>query len=150
MTELLAPRLMMLRKQAMVEKNEVAKRTLQAVGAAFKQRLVDERLESLTAEQELEILVKMVKQRKESIAQFKTAKRQDLVEKEELEVKVLEEFMPKALTEEEIENAVAKAIDVVGATSMQDMGKVMGKLKPELNGKADMGKVSALVRKLLA
>lgn len=150
MTELLAPRLMMLRKQAMVEKNEVAKRTLQAVGAAFKQRLVDERLESLTAEQELEILVKMVKQRKESIAQFKTAKRQDLVEKEELEVKVLEEFMPKALTEEEIENAVAKAIDVVGATSMQDMGKVMGKLKPELNGKADMGKVSDLVRKLLA
>ena len=96
------------------------------------------------------ILVKMIKQRKDSINQFQKAGREDLVEKELAEIKYIEtEFMPKQLTEVEVAELIEKAIKDSGATQMDEMGKVMGILKPQLAGRADMGKASGIVRKAL-
>ncbi len=150
MSELLAPRLMGLRKDAMKNKEDAQKRTLQSIGAAFKQRVVDEQIEALTVDQEMQILVKMVKQRRDSISQFESAGREDLAVKEREEVAIIESFMPQPLTPEEIKQGVEAAIAEVGATTMQEMGAVMAKLKPVMSGKADMGKVSGMVRKILA
>lgn len=150
MSKLLAPRLMGLRKEAMKEKNDPQKRTLQSIGAAFKQRLVDEKIEALTFDQEMQILVKMVKQRRDSITQFEAANREDLASKEREEVAIIEGFMPQPLTEEEIKKTVESTIAEIGATTMQEMGDVMSKLKPVMSGRADMGKVSGMVRTILA
>tara|TARA_Y100000588_G_scaffold356233_1_gene412281 strand:+ start:24050 stop:24517 length:468 start_codon:yes stop_codon:yes gene_type:complete len=150
MAELIAPRLMNLRKMAMKNKDAVAKTTLSSIGAAFKQRCVDEKLESLTEDQEMAILVKMVKQRKDSIEQFQKAGREDLAEQEAAEIKYIEdEFMPKALTEDEVAELIEAALKESGATQMNEMGKVMAILKPQLAGRADMGKASGVVRKTL-
>ncbi len=117
--------------------------------AAIKQREVDERIE-LDDEQTLAILDKMVKQRRDSIAQYEQAKRSDLVEQEQYEIEVLQEYLPEALSQEEISALIAEAITTTGAESMRDMGKVMGELKPKLQGRADIGAVSALVKENLA
>jgi uncharacterized protein YqeY len=92
----------------------------------------------------------MVKQRRDSVAQFEAANRQDLADAEKAEITVLEDFMPQPLTEEEVAALVDNAITESGAAGMQDMGKVMGVLKPQIQGRADMGKVSGLVRSKLA
>jgi uncharacterized protein YqeY len=113
--------------------------------AAIKQREVDERKELSDAEV-LAVIEKMIKQRRESIAQYRKANRQDLVQAEEFEVAVLQTYLPQAMPDAEVEAAVAAAITSTGAGSMADMGKVMAVLKPQLAGRADMGKVSALVR----
>jgi uncharacterized protein YqeY len=113
--------------------------------AAIKQREVDERIE-LDDVAVVAVIEKMLKQRKDSIAQYEAAHRQDLVDVEKYEMSVLQLYMPQALSDNEVENAVSEAISAVGAKGQQDMGRVMAILKPRLAGRADMGKVSALVR----
>lgn len=113
--------------------------------AAMKQREVDERIE-LTDADVVAIIEKMLKQRRDSISQYKAANRQDLVDVEEFEVTVLQGYMPQQLSEAEIASAIAEAIAATGATGPQDMGKVMGVVKPKLAGRADMGKVSGLIK----
>jgi uncharacterized protein len=123
--------------------------TVRMLLAAIKQREVDERI-SLDDSQVLAVLEKMVKQRKESIVQFEAGARADLVAKEAAEIKLLQEYLPAQLTADEIEALISAAIARTGAASIKDMGKVMGVLKPELAGRADMGTVSARIKQKLA
>ena len=116
--------------------------------AAIKQREVDERIE-LDDSQTLAVLDKMVKQRRDSIEQFEKAGRNELAEQESFEIEVLQGYMPEALGEEEIDAMIAEAIAGTGAASLRDMGKVMGQLKPKIQGRADMGAVSAMVKQRL-
>ena len=117
--------------------------------AALKQREVDERKELADAEV-ISVIDKMLKQRRDSIAQFEQGGRQDLADAEKFEVGVLEAYMPQAMSEAEIAAAVTAAVAESGAKGPADMGKVMGVLKSKLAGRADMGKVSALVKSRLA
>ncbi len=117
--------------------------------AAMKQREVDERIE-LTDADVVNIIEKMLKQRRDSISQFEAANRQDLVDVEKFEVSVLQTYMPQQLSEADITAAIAEAIAATGATGPQDMGKVMGVVKPKLAGRADMGKVSGLIKAQLS
>lgn len=119
--------------------------TLRLAMAAIKQREVDDRVE-LDDAAILAILEKMLKQRRDSIEQFEKAGRDDLVAQETAEVEVLSSYMPEQLSEAELAQAVEQAVTSLGAASMQDMGKVMGQLKGELSGRADMAQVSQLVR----
>jgi len=117
--------------------------------AALKQREVDERKELADADV-IAVVEKMIKQRRDSIAQFEQGGRQDLADVEKFEVGVLQAYMPQAMSDAEVESAVAAAIQESGAKSAADMGKVMAALKPRLAGRADMGKVSRLVKVKLA
>jgi uncharacterized protein YqeY len=117
--------------------------------AAIKQREVDERIELSDADV-VAIIEKMNKQRRDSISQYEAAGRQDLADVEKFEMSVLQTYMPQQLSEAEISAAVAGAIAASGAAGQQDMGKVMGVLKPKLAGRADMGKVSALIKAQLS
>jgi uncharacterized protein YqeY len=118
---------------------------IRMIMAAIKQIEVDERIE-LSDDRVLVVLDKMLKQRRESIKQFRDANRIDLVEIEEAEVLVVQDFLPQALTEAEIDEMVAKAIADVGAASAKDMGRVMAILKPQMQGRADMAVVSARIK----
>jgi len=118
---------------------------IRLVLAAIKQIEVDERIE-LDNDRVLAVLDKMVKQRRESISQYKDAGRDDLWEQEEYEVSILQDFLPEALSDDEIEQLITKAIGDTGATSIKDMGKVMGILKPQMQGRADMGAVSSKIK----
>ena len=118
---------------------------LRLIQAAFKQKEVDERIE-LNDEQVIVILDKMAKQHRDSIAQFKQAKRDDLVEIEEFELDIITAYLPAQLSDEEINSLIDNAISKTGAESIKDMGKIMGLLKGELQGRADMGKVSGLIK----
>ena len=113
--------------------------------AAIKQIEVDERIE-LDDNRVLTVLDKMVKQRRESISQYKDAGREDLWEQEEYEVSILQDFLPEALSDEEISEMISKAISDTAAESIKDMGKVMGILKPQMQGRADMGAVSGKIK----
>jgi len=117
--------------------------------AAMKQREVDERIE-LDDAGIVAVIEKMLKQRRDSIQQYEAAKRQDLADVEKFEVEVLTGYMPAALSPAEIDAAVAEAVAASGARGAQDMGKVMGLLKPKLAGRADMGQVSARVKAALS
>jgi len=117
--------------------------------AAVKQREVDERKELGEAEV-IAVIDKLIKQRREAITQFEKGGRQDLAQGERFELEVLQAYMPQAMSDAEIEAAVAEAIAVAGAKAPSDMGKVMGALKGKLAGRADMGKVSALVKSKLS
>jgi uncharacterized protein YqeY len=118
---------------------------IRLANAAIKQREVDERIE-LDDTQVLSVLEKMVKQRRDSITQFRAAGREDLASQEEFELGVLQGYLPEQLGQAELEAIVAKAIADAGASSPKDMGKVVGLVKPQVAGRADMGQVSALVR----
>lgn len=113
--------------------------------AAIKQREVDERIQLNDAEV-IGVMEKMLKQRRDSISQYEAAHRHDLADAEKYEVSVLQAYMPQALSDAEVEGIVAEAISASGAKGQQDMGRVMAELKPRLSGRADMGKVSVLVR----
>ena len=117
--------------------------------AALKQREVDERKDLADADV-VATIEKLIKQRRESIAQYEKGGRQDLVQNEQFELDLLQTYMPQALSDAEIAAAVAEAIAAAGAKSPSDMGKVMGVLKGKLAGKADMSKVSSLVKTKLA
>lgn len=117
--------------------------------AALKQREVDERKE-LADTDVVTIIDKLIKQRRESIVQFEKGGRQDLARNEQFEIEVFQAYMPQAMTDAEIEAAVAEALAATGAKAPSDMGRVMGALKGKLAGRADMSKVSALVKAKLA
>ena len=135
-------------KAAMRSKDKERLGALRLIQAAFKQKEVDERIE-LSDEQALAILDKMAKQHRDSITQFKQANRDDLVEVEQKELDIIEEYLPAQLSEDEINSFIEGAISETGADSIKDMGKVMGVLKGQLQGRADMGKVSGLIKSRL-
>jgi len=116
--------------------------------AAIKQREVDERI-TLDDTQVLAVLEKMIKQRRESVAQFESGGRQDLVDKENAEIAVLKGYLPEQMSEAQLDALIAAAIASTGATSMKDMGKVMAVVKPQAQGRADMGAVSARIKQKL-
>lgn len=132
-------------KAAMRAKDAPRLSAIRLLLAAMTQKEVDER-QALTDADVLGIIEKMVKQRRESIAQFEKAARQDLAEQEKFEIGVLGAYLPQQMSEAEIAEAVAAAASEAGATGVKEMGKVMALLKPRLAGRADMGKVSALVK----
>ena len=136
-------------KTAMRSKDKERLGVLRMITAAFKQKEVDERIE-LDDTQVITILDKMAKQHRDSIQQFEEAKRNDLADKEKMELAIVQEFLPAQLTDDEISQMVSDAIKQSGAESAKDMGKVMGVLKPQLQGRADMGKVSGLVKQQLS
>jgi len=135
-------------KTAMRGGDAARRDAIRLVLAALKQREVDERKELSDADI-IAIVDKMIKQRRESIALFEKGGRQDLADKEKFELGVLQAYMPQALSDAEIEGAVAAAIQESGARGPSDMGKAMAVLKPRLAGRADMSKVSALVKSKL-
>lgn len=136
-------------KTAMRSHDKERLATIRLVLAAIKQREVDERIE-LSDEQVLATLNKMIKQRRESIAQFEAGNRADLAAKELAEINVIQVYLPEQMSPAEIEQAVVAALSESGATSAKDMGKVMGILKAKLQGKADMTLVSAKVKEKLS
>lgn len=135
-------------KSAMRAQQKERLLTIRTILSEFKKIEVDERI-VLDDVRCLAVLDKMIKQRKDSIQQFTAAARQELVDKEQAEIVVIQEYMPARLSETEILALVTDAINKTGAASGQDMGKVMGILKPQLQGKADMGEVSKLVKNKL-
>ena len=136
-------------KTAMRAKDAPRLLTIRSLLAACKQREVDERI-VLDDAAVVAIVDKLVKQRKDSIAQFTTGNRPDLVEKETAELKVLEGYLPQRLSADEVAAQVAAIVAELAANGPGDMGKVMGAVKTRLSGKADMGMVSAAVKKALA
>ena len=132
-------------KSAMRAGDSRRRDAIRLLQAALKQREVDERIE-LDDAAVIAVIEKMLKQRRDSIAQYEAAHRQDLADAEKFEVSVLQGYMPAALSDAEVDAIVAEAVSTTGAKGPQDMGKVMAVIKPRLSGRADMGKVSALVR----
>ena len=135
-------------KDAMRAKDKPRLATLRLITAAIKQREVDERIE-LDDTQVTLVLDKMVKQRRESIVQFEKAGRDDLIAIENSELEIITPYLPEQLGEDKIVALIDAALEQTGASSIKDMGKVMGQLKPQLQGKADMGAVSALIKSRL-
>jgi uncharacterized protein len=136
-------------KAAMRAKDSARLSTIRLLLAAIKQREVDERIE-LDDAAVVGVIEKMLKQRRESIAQYEKASRTDLADVEKAEVQVLNAYLPAQMGDAEIQKQIDSAISETGATSAKDMGKVMAALKARLAGKADMGKVSALVKAKLS
>ena len=136
-------------KSAMKAKDKQALKAIRMILGAIKQKEVDDLIE-LDDSQVLAVIQKMVKQRKDSISQFSDAGRTDLVEVEEAELVVIINYMPEQLSDEDVAAAVDKAITDSGADSMKDMGKLMGMLKSQLDGQADMGLVSRLIKDKLS
>lgn len=135
-------------KAAMRAKEKERLGALRLMQAEFKRVEVDERIEIDDA-RAIAILDKMCKQRRDSITQYMDAGREELAAIEQAEINVISEFMPEALSEEELARLVADAIAQSGAAGMQDMGKVMGILKPQVQGRADMAQISQLVKSQL-
>jgi uncharacterized protein YqeY len=136
-------------KAAMRAKDSARLSTVRLLLAAMKQKEVDERIELGDADV-LTILEKMIKQRRESIAQFEKAARQDLADKEKAEIVVLSAYLPQKMSDADVAAAIAAAVSESGASGIKDMGKVMAILKPKLAGRADMGQVSNLVKSKLS
>jgi uncharacterized protein YqeY len=136
-------------KAAMRAKEVARLSTVRLLLAAIKQREVDERIE-LDDAQVLSVIEKMIKQRRESIAQYEKAARKDLADVEKAEIQVLSGYMPAQMSDADIQKEIQSTISETGASGVKDMGKVMAALKSKLAGKADMGKVSALVKSKLS
>ncbi len=136
-------------KTAMRAKDAARLSAVRLVLAAIKQREVDERIE-LTDADVVAVIEKMIKQRRESIAQYEKAARMDLADAEKFELGILSGYLPQQMSDAELEQAVAAAVKESGAAGVKEMGKVMALLKPRLAGKADMGKVSGLVKARLS
>ncbi len=136
-------------KTAMRSQEKERLNTIRLILAALKQREVDERI-TLSDEQILGILDKMVKQRRESISQYEAGGRPELAAKEQAEIRVIQEYLPSQLSPEEVDQVISAAIQEAGASSARDMGKVMALLKPKLQGRADMTQVSNKVKDKLS
>ena len=136
-------------KLAMKAKDKLRLGTIRLALSEIRQREIDGHT-TLSDDDIIAVLTKMVKQRRDSVLQFSAAGRDDLADKEGAEILVLDDFMPQALTDEEVATLLDEAIIESGAAGMQDMGKVMSVLKPQIQGRADMGKVSQLVKSKLA
>ena len=132
--------------KATMRAKEMGKLTvIRSLQAAIKQIEVDERIE-LDDNQVLAVIEKQIKQRKESVKAFLGANREDLASKEQAELEILSQFLPEAMSEEELDSLIAQTIDAQGATSMKDMGKVMNSLRPIIAGRADPAQVSAKIK----
>lgn len=136
-------------KDAMRAKDKVRLGTIRMALAEIKQRQIDSQLQPDDTNV-LAVLTKMVKQRKESVVQFKAAGRDDLADTEQAEIAVIEQFLPQALSAAELATLLEQAISESGASTMQDMAKVMALLKPQVQGRTDMGALSALVKNRLS
>lgn len=136
-------------KKAMKDQAKDRLGTLRMISAAIKQKEVDDRVE-LDDTQVLAVIDKLARQHRDSIEQYQKAGRDDLVSKEQSELAVVESYLPEQLSEEEVRNIIQAAIDKSGAKTMKDMGKLMGLIKPELQGRADMSSVSNIVKSLLS
>ena len=136
-------------KTAMRAKDKPRLGVIRLALAAIKQREVDERIE-LDDTEVLVVLDKMVKQRRESIRQYREAKRDDLADKEDFEISVIQDYLPTALSDDELQKIIQSAISESGASSMKDMGKLMAVLKPQVQGRADMSAVSKIVKEALS
>lgn len=136
-------------KSAMRSKEKQRLLTIRSVLAGIKQREVDERIE-LDDTAVLAIIDKMCKQRRESISQFEKANRRDLVEQEESELIILQAYLPEPLSEDEITALIVEAMSETGASSVKEMGKVMAYIKPKAQGRADMGKISGMIKSQLS
>ncbi|MCV2883347.1 GatB/YqeY domain-containing protein [Aestuariibacter sp. AA17] len=132
-------------KDAMRAKDKLRLGTIRMALAAVKQKEIDEKVE-VTDEDVVALLTKMVKQRKDAASQFEAANRQDLADNEIAEIAVLQDFLPQPLTESELNALIDEAMSATGANGMQDMGKVMGWLKPKVQGRTDMGKLSGQIK----
>lgn len=135
-------------KDAMRNKETLRLSTIRMLLAAVKQREIDDKT-TLDDAAILKVINKMVKQRQDASEQFTKADRQELADKENEEIKILEDYLPEQLSDADVEAAIKKAIEETGASSMKEMGKVMGILKPQLEGRADMRAVSAKIKDLL-
>ncbi|WP_345991943.1 GatB/YqeY domain-containing protein [Sulfurimonas sp. HSL-1716] len=136
-------------KEAMKAKNVVKRDALRLLSSAFKQIEVDERKE-LTDDDVIKIIQKQIKQRNDSITQYKDAGRDDLVEKESAEIACFEPYLPKQLSDDELSSAIKEIIAKVGAESMKDIGKVMGAASKELAGKADGKRINECAKAILS
>jgi|TARA_B100000949_G_C14268245_1_gene446079 hypothetical protein len=136
-------------KAAMRARDKARLGTVRLALAEIKKVEIDERID-LDDSRITSILDKMVKQRRDSIKQFETASRTDLVAQEQLEINVIKEFLPEALSEEELDTIIKDALEKSGASSMQDMGNLMGLVKPQVVGRADMGAVSQKIKAALS
>lgn len=136
-------------KAAMRASEKTRTGTLRLIASAIKQREIDERTES-TDDDVLAILARMIKQRQESISHFEQAGRTELVEREQLEIGIINEFLPEPLSDAQIGDLITQALAETGASSLRDMGKAMNILRPKLQGRADLSSVSAQVRQRLS
>ena len=136
-------------KLALKAQDKAALKAIRMIIGAIKQKEIDDRID-MDDNQVMAVIQKMVKQRKDSISQFSDAGRADLVEVEEAELSIINNYMPRQHSQDEIEAAVVKAIVDTGADSMKDMGKLMSILKGQLDGKADMGQVSRVIKAKLS
>ena len=132
-------------KNAMRAKDSARLGAIRLLLSAIKQREVDERIE-VNDTQVVEAIEKMLKQRRDSISQYEAASRNDLADVEKFEVSVLQEYLPQALTEAEVDAIIQQAIADTGAAGIKDMSKVMAAVKPQVVGRADMGKISGLIK----
>ena len=137
-------------KAALKAQNKGRLGALRLISAALQEREIATRSDKLSDQDVAAVLQKMLKQRRDSLAIYEKAGRQDLAQQEANEIEVIEEFLPKQLGDQEVRSAVAAVIKDVGATAPRDMGKVMAALKARFAGQMDFGKVSALVKELLA
>tara|TARA_R110000868_G_scaffold28345_3_gene106508 strand:- start:418 stop:864 length:447 start_codon:yes stop_codon:yes gene_type:complete len=135
-------------KDAMRAKDKIRLGTIRMALAGVKQREIDERIELNDADI-LALLTKMVKQRKDAASQFEQANRQDLVDIELAEIEILQDFLPQALSDEELSKLITQAVNETQPTGMQDMGKVMAWLKPKVQGRVDMGQLSGKIKATL-
>ena len=135
-------------KSSMRERNKDRTSTLRMALSELKKEEIDNKIE-LSNEDSIKILQRMIKQRKESMSQFLNAQRNDLAEKEELEIVILQDFLPEQMSEEDINKLVIEAINETDAKELKDIGKVMAFLKTKIQGNADMGIVSKLVKENL-
>jgi uncharacterized protein YqeY len=135
-------------KSSMRERNKDRTSTLRMALSELKKEEIDNKIE-LSNEDSIKILQRMIKQRKESMSQFLNAQRNDLAEKEESEIVILQDFLPEQMSEEDINKLVIEAINETDAKELKDIGKVMGFLKTKIQGNADMGIVSKLVKENL-
>jgi len=136
-------------KDAMRAKEKERLQTLRLITSTIKQIEVDERVE-VDEERLLTILDKMVKQRRDALSQFESAGRQDLADIETAEIIIIQEFMPEQLSDSEIDDMITQAIAETGASSMKEMGKVMGIIRPKAQGRADMGQLSGKIKSQLS
>lgn len=135
-------------KESMKNKDALKKSVVTMIRAAVKQKEVDERI-TLTDDDILDIISKQQKQRKDALAEFEKAGREDLVEQTKQEIEILASYLPQQLTDEELETIVADAIKQTNAQSMKDMGKIMGKVNEVAKGRADGKRINEMVKKLL-
>ncbi len=136
-------------KSAMRSKEKLRLLTVRTILAAIKQQEIDTR-EDVDDTAILVILDKMCKQRRESITQFKKADRNDLVEQEEAELEIIQVYLPEPMSDDELQSLIAETMAATGASSMKDMGKVMSIIKPKAQGRADMGKISGMIKAQLS